>query len=70
MSDRQVDNGWQVRGPPLDSSLQDVKPATVEQSAVTAQITEKGLIIKKVDSYSCYHIGRYSPHHRMFLQNR
>ena len=45
MSDRQVDNGWQVRGPPLDSSLQDVKPATVEQSAVTAQITEKSLII-------------------------
>jgi len=36
---RQVDVAWQVRGPPLVISLQDVKPVTVEQSDVTPQTT-------------------------------
>ena len=37
---RHVDVVWQVRGPPIVSSLQDVKPVTVEQSDLTEQITE------------------------------
>ena len=37
---KHVESAWQVRGPPMVSCLQDVKPVTVEQSDVTAQITE------------------------------
>ena len=38
--ERHEEEGWQVRGPPLISSLQDVEPVTVEQSEVTAQVTK------------------------------
>ena len=36
---RQVAGDWQVRGPPVLSSLQDVKPVTVEQSDDTEHVT-------------------------------
>ena len=37
---RHEEVAWQVSGPPMVSSLQDVKPVTVEQSDLTEQITE------------------------------
>ena len=40
---RQVDEALQVRGPPAVSSLQDVRPGTVEQSDVTEQTTKDDL---------------------------
>ena len=36
---RQVSAGWQVRGPPVISSLQDAAPVTVLQSDITLQLT-------------------------------
>ena len=39
--DRQVAGAWQVRGPPLVSSLQVVKSGTAAQSDVTEQSTEE-----------------------------
>ena len=38
--ERHVIVDWQVRGRPAVSSLQDARPVTIEQSDVTAQITE------------------------------
>ena len=45
---RHEEVAWQVREPPLVSSLQDVKPVTVEQSDITAHITLKGKRVLKI----------------------
>ena len=37
---RQVEGDWQVSGPPLVNSVQDVSPVMVEQSDMTAQMTK------------------------------
>ena len=38
---RHVEVVWQVRGLPIISSLQDVRPVTVKQSDLRAQMTKK-----------------------------
>ena len=49
--ERHEDEGWQVKGPPLISSLQDVKPGTAEQSDETAQITKNMQINVQLELY-------------------
>ena len=44
---RHVEVDWQVRGPPVISSLHEVRPVTVEQSDVTEQNTERTMTIMK-----------------------
>ena len=66
---RHEEVAWQVSGPPMVSSLQDVKPVTVEQSDVTAQITEKmfhTFILATL--IHLYHIGKHVEHHKTVLK--
>ena len=68
--ERHEDEGWQVKGPPLISSLQDVKPGTAEQSDETAQKTKELYWLHKCMMICLfYRIDRYFQHHKRLMKN-
>jgi hypothetical protein len=67
--ERHEEEGWQVRGPPLISSLQDVEPVTVEQSEVTAQVTKINDCTKNLCIIKPHHIDICFLHHKSLRKN-